>query len=349
MDHFKIGERAVGGKAPSLIVGEVAQAHDGSLGIAHAFVDAIAEAGADAVKFQTHIAVAESTPAEVFRVKFSFEDATRYEYWKRMEFTEDQWSGLARHAREKGLIFLSSPFSVQAVDLLHRIGMPAWKIPSGEVGTTPMFNRIVETELPILLSTGMSPWQEIDDCVRAIRAHGLPLLLFQCTSAYPCPPERIGLNVIDELRSKYGCPVGLSDHSGKIYAGLAAAARGVDMIEVHVTLSRKMFGPDVPASLTPEELASLVAGVRDIETMLASPVDKDETAREMGSLREMFFKSIVAAEDLPAGTEITRAQLAVKKPGTGIPASRLESLLGCTLKRDVRKDEMIQEEDLRCG
>jgi N,N'-diacetyllegionaminate synthase len=349
MDQFKIEDRTIGGRAPTFIVGEVAQAHDGSLGFAHAFIDAIAEAGADAVKFQTHIAAAESTPAETFRVNFSFEDATRYDYWKRMEFTKDQWEGLARHAREKGLIFLSSPFSVQAVDLLHRIGMPAWKIPSGEVGSTPMFNRIVETGQPILLSTGMSPWQEIDDCVHAIQDHGLPLLLLQCTSAYPCPPEQIGLNVIDDLRSKYGCPVGLSDHSGKIYAGLAATARGVDMIEVHVTLSRKMFGPDVPASLTPEELAALVTGAREINTMLANPVDKDQMAREMGSLREMFFKSVVAARDLPAGTEITRAHLAVKKPGTGIPASRLESLLGCTLKRDVRKDELIQEEDLRCG
>jgi N,N'-diacetyllegionaminate synthase len=348
MDQFKLADRAVGGGAPCMIVGEVAQAHDGSLGLAHAFIDAIAEAGADAVKFQTHIAAAESTPAETFRVTFSFQDATRYDYWKRMEFTEEQWGALAGHARDKGLIFLSSPFSLQAVELLCRIGVPAWKIPSGEIRSTPVFDRILDTGLPVLLSTGMSPWEEIDACVHFIRQHGLPLLLFQCTSAYPCPPEQVGLNVIDEFRGRYGCPVGLSDHSGKIYAGLAAAALGVDMLEVHVTLSREMFGPDVPASLTPGELATLVAGVREIETMIANPVDKDQVAREMQPLRKMFFKSIVAAQDLPAGTKIRRAHLAIKKPGTGIPASRLESLLGCTLKRDVRRDELIREDDLQC-
>lgn len=348
MDQFKLANRTVGGGSPSMIVGEVAQAHDGSLGFAHAFIDAIAAAGADAVKFQTHIADEESTPAETFRVNFSYEDATRYDYWKRMEFTESQWDGLAHHAREKGLIFLSSPFSLQAVELLHRVGVPAWKIPSGEVGSTPMFERIADTRLPVLLSTGMSPWDEIDACVQSMRARDLPFLLFQCTSAYPCPPEQVGLNVIEEIRQRYDCPVGLSDHSGKIYASLAAAALGVDMLEVHVTLSRAMFGPDVPASLTPTELADLVAGVREIETMIANPVDKDQVAEEMTPLREMFFKSIVAAQDLPAGTEITRAHLAVKKPGTGIPASSMESVLGCTLKRDVHRDELIRKEDLQC-
>jgi N,N'-diacetyllegionaminate synthase len=343
---FEIDGHKVGNGQRCLIIGEVAQAHDGSLGTAHAFIDAIADAGAVGVKFQTHIAGAESTPDEPFRVSFSQQDATRYDYWKRMEFTEEQWLGLSRHARERGLIFLSSPFSLEAVDLLHRVGVPAWKIPSGEVGSTPMFERIAETRLPILLSTGMSPWSEIDAAVDWIKGKGLPLLIYQCTTAYPCPAEKIGLNLLDTFRQRYECPVGLSDHSGKIFPGLAAATLGVNMLEVHVTLSREMFGPDVPASLTTDELHQLVEGVRFIERMRENPVDKDAMMEEMESLRKAFFKSVVAQSDLPEGTMLERDHLTIKKPGTGIPANRLEALIGRRLRRSIKKDELIQEEDL---
>src|SRR5262245_14472502 len=153
---------------PCLIVGEVAQAHEGSLGFAHAYIEAIATTGADAVKFQTHIAAAESTPLEPWRVKFSEQDASRYDYWKRMEFTEDQWCGLKKHADEKGLKFLSSPFSVEAVELLTRVGVSAWKIASGEVSNTQMFERIAATKLPVILSSGMSPLSEIDMAVERV-------------------------------------------------------------------------------------------------------------------------------------------------------------------------------------
>jgi N-acetylneuraminate synthase len=329
-----------------MIFGEVAQAHDGSLGMAHAFIDAIAEAGADGVKFQTHIADAESTQAEPFRVRFSQQDATRYDYWKRMEFTEEQWAGLAKHAREVGLIFLSSPFSLEAVELLQRVGVPAWKVPSGEVGSTPMFERIAETKLPILLSTGMSSWSEIDTAVEWIKSSDLPLLVYQCTTAYPCPPEKVGLNLLQEIRDRYDCPVGLSDHSGEIFPGLAAVTLGADMLEVHVTLSREMFGPDVPASLTTGEFRQLVEGVRFIEKMHANPVDKDAIAEEMQPLREAFFKSVVARGDLPAGVILERGHLTIKKPGTGVPADQIETLIGRKLRRALMKNELIQEEDL---
>src|SRR5262245_27170149 len=158
-----------------LIIAEVAQAHDGSLGMAHAYIDAIANTGADAVKFQTHIAAAESTPREAWRVKFRQQDATRYDYWKRMEFTEPQCCGLKKHAEEKGLQFLSSPFSIEAVELLIRVGVGAWKVASGEVTNAPMLERIVATRLPIILSTGMSSLSEIDTAVEQIKASRLPL------------------------------------------------------------------------------------------------------------------------------------------------------------------------------
>lgn len=329
-----------------LIVAEVAQAHDGSLGMAHAFIDAVANAGVHAVKFQTHIAAAESTPGEPWRVKFSLQDATRYDYWKRMEFTEEQWHGLKRHADERGLQFLSSPFSIEAVELLTRVGMAAWKVASGEVSNIPMFERMVATGLPIFLSTGMSPLAEIDDAVDRVKARGLLLTVLQCTTAYPCPPEKVGLNMIPFYRERYDCAVGLSDHSGTIYPGLAATTLGIEVLEVHVTLSREMFGPDVPASITTSELRQLVEGVRFIQRVLANPVDKDALAQEMGPLRDMFTKSIVARVDLPAGTVLREEHLALKKPGTGIPARCLPEMVGRRLRRAVKADALLLEEDL---
>ena len=342
---FKIGKKSVGPGLPCLIVAEVAQAHDGSLGTAHAYIDAIADSGADAVKFQTHIAAAESTRDEPWRVKFSPQDATRYDYWKRMEFTEEQWVGLRRHADEQGLLFLSSPFSFEAVDLLDRVGMAAWKVPSGETANTPMLDRMLATGLPILLSTGMSPLSEIDAAVQRIRESGIPLAIFQCTSAYPCPPEKVGLNLISSFREQYDCSIGLSDHSGTIYPGLAAATLGIQMLEIHVTFSREMFGPDVPASIATDELRQLVEGIRFIEKMMANPVDKDAMAKDTKELRNIFTKSIVARRNLEVGTILTQDDVTLKKPGTGIPAARLPEIVGRRLNRSIASDTLISEQD----
>jgi N,N'-diacetyllegionaminate synthase len=329
-----------------IVIGEVAQAHDGSLGMAHAFIDAIARAGADAVKFQTHIARAESTPGEPWRVRFSPQDASRYDYWKRMEFSEDEWRGLAAHAEERGLYFLSSPFSMEAVDLLDRVGVAAWKIASGETGNRPLLMRIAADRRAVHVSTGMSPLSEVDAAVALLQDAGRDVAVLQCTSSYPCPPERVGLNVVPFLRERYGCPVGLSDHSGTIFPGLAGAALGLDVLEVHVTLSREMFGPDVPVSVTSAELGELVRGVRFIEKMRAHPVDKDALARELDPLRRTFTKSVVAKADLPRGTVLQPEHLTLKKPGTGIPAARLSELLGARLVRDVKTDELLADADL---
>ena len=329
------------------IIAEVGQAHDGSLGTAHAYIDAAARAGADAVKFQTHIAAAESTPAEPWRVKFSKQDETRYDYWRRMEFTEPQWMGLREHADQVGIGFLSSPFSPEAVALLERVGVAAWKIASGEVANRPLLQRIVRDGRPVILSSGMSSMDELDRAVELVRTHDVPLTVLQCTSAYPCPPEKVGLNVIGELRQRYGCPVGLSDHSGTIYPGLAGAAMGIEALEVHITFSRETFGPDVPASLTLDELRTLVDGIRFIERAVENPVDKDGLAGEMESLRGLFTKSIVAARTLPAGHRLTEGDLACKKPGTGLPASRLDELVGMTLARRVDADEQLGIDDVK--
>ncbi len=339
MDRWRPSDRC-------FIIGEVAQSHDGSLGCAHAFIEAIAKAGADAVKFQTHIAAAESTPAEPWRVKFSRQDASRYDYWKRMEFSEEQWHGLKEHAEERGLYFLSSPFSVEAVELLSRVGVAAWKVASGEVNNLEMFERMAATGLPFLLSTGMSRIAEIDEAVALLKKRGLEFVLMQCTSAYPCPPEKVGLNLLNYFRERYGCYVGLSDHSGVIYPGLAAATLGISVLEVHVAFSREMFGPDVPASLTTAELKQLVEGVRYIEQMRAHPVDKDALATEAEPLRQLFMKSVVARIDIPEGVRLTREHLAAKKPGTGIPAAKMHQLLGRRVRRAIPADTLLREDDL---
>jgi N,N'-diacetyllegionaminate synthase len=343
---FRIGDREVGLGCPCLIIGEIAQAHDGSLGTAHAYIDAIAEAGADAVKFQTHIAAAESTVREPWRVRFSRQDATRFDYWKRMEFTEEQWAGLRDHARERRLLFLSSPFSLAGVDLLERLGVPAWKVASGEIGTKSLLDRMIATAKPLLMSSGMSDLAELDRAVGWARDGGVPAAVFQCTTQYPCPPERVGLNLLEEYRSRYELPVGLSDHSGTPFPGLAAVTLGASFLEVHVTFHRGLFGPDVPASLTVEELARLVEGVRFIERMQRHPVDKDALAVGFAPLRSMFGKGVVAARALPSGYLLQETDLDLKKPADGIPAAELAGVAGRRLQRALAPDDPVRWEDL---
>ena len=329
-----------------IIVGEVAQTHDGSLGLAHAFIDALAETGADAVKFQTHIARAESTPGEPWRIRFSLQDETRYEYWRRMEFTDTQWAGLKAHADDRGLLFLSSPFSIEAVQLLVALDVAAWKVASGEVSNLPLLDAIARHGKPLLISTGISDIAELDAAVARVAAAGVPMAVLQCTSAYPCPPEKIGLNLISFFRQRYASFAGLSDHSGTPYPALAAAVLGADIVEVHVTLSRDMFGPDVSASVTMSELREMVRGIRFIEAMTEHPVDKDALGAELLPLRRLFTKSVVATTDLDAGTVLTVHHLTTKKPGTGVPPIGLARLIGTRLRRDVRADELISDTDV---
>lgn len=348
MEHryITIAGRRIGPGEPAFLIAEVAQAHDGSLGMAHAFINAAAGAGADAIKFQTHIAAAESTLEEPFRVRLSGQDATRYDYWRRTEFSPNEWRELAGHAKECGVIFLSSPFSVLAAEMLREIGMAAWKIGSGEYKSTDLLSAVVETGEPILLSTGMSSYDEIESTVRYIRDSGASIALFQCTSKYPTPLEEVGINVIDELRGRFNCPAGLSDHSGTPWPGLAALARGADLLEVHLTFDKRMYGPDVPASLTIEDF-KLLSEARDaFERMDRNPVDKNAMAGTLTDLREMFTKSLALRQPLLAGGVLTHELMTAKKPGTGIPLEKLDSVVGRRLKRDVSVDRLLSWEDL---
>jgi len=301
--QVKIGKHEIGTGHPCLIVGEVAQAHEGSLSLAHAYIEAIADAGADAVKFQCHIAEAESMPDEPWRVEPEYpQDANRYAYWKRMEFTFDQWAGLAAHAWRRGLAFIVSPFSVEAVEMMTPL-VDAWKVASGEIANEELLHTIGRTRRSVLISTGMATKDEIlfaatnvfadREHNKAWRTHS-PVFcdraILHCISEYPAPAEHCGLNVLAELRAQYPYPVGLSDHSGTIYAGLAAVALGCDVLEVHVTFSRAMGGFDTSSSITLEDLGRLVEGVRWIERAKAHPVDKDAMAKELEPMRALFIE-----------------------------------------------------------
>jgi N-acetylneuraminate synthase len=344
--HIHIAERRISEIDPAFLIAEIGQAHDGSLGMAHAYIDAAADAGADAVKFQTHIASAESTRDEEFRVPLSGQDATRIDYWRRMEFTAEQWKGLAAHAATRQIIFFSSPFSLEAVKLLTDVGVPAWKVGSGETGSAVLLDAMVATKKPILLSTGMSTYEEIDAALKRCTDQGADVALLQCTSAYPLPMKEVGLNILGELRTRFERLVGLSDHSGYIWPSVAAIALGASIAEVHIVLDRRSYGPDVSSSLTVDQLSQLVEARDALAEMKNHIVDKDAVAERLETTRQLFQKSVALVQDQPAGTVLDRAMLTTKKPGSGIPSEDIDSVVGRRLSRAVPSDRLIRTEDL---
>jgi N-acetylneuraminate synthase len=328
------------------IIAEIGQAHDGSLGLLHSYIDSVATTGVDAIKFQTHIAEAESSIYEPFRVNFSYEDKTRYDYWQRMEFSLEQWQGIKAHCTEVGLEFMSSPFSCAAVDLLEELGVKRYKIGSGEVSNFLLLEKIATTGKPMLLSSGMSSFIELDKTVAFMEEKHCDFSLFQCTTSYPTPAERVGLNVIQELKSRYGVPVGLSDHSGTIWPALAASSLGAEMIEVHVVFDKRMFGPDSTSSLTIDELKQLVEGVRFTETMLKNSIDKNNL-EQYRELKKIFEKSLAVSKDLPAGHVLLAEDLESKKPANyGISCTEFETVVGRALKENMKRYDFLNLEDL---
>jgi N-acetylneuraminate synthase len=323
------------------IIAEAGMNHDGSLGNARRLVDVAAECGADAVKFQLHDAAAETTATAPTPPYFGAEP--RYAYFERTAFTDDEWRSLRERCEERSIEFVCSPFSVEAVDRLETIGVDRYKVGSGEVTNLPLLERLATTRKPVLLSSGMSSWAELDRAVELLRA--APLTVLQCTSEYPCPPEHVGLNVLGDLRARYGLSVGLSDHTLGTAACVAAAALGAEVLEKHFTLSRAMYGPDAPLSLEPTELAQLVRDVREVERMLAAPVDKDDLDA-LAEMKRIFEKSVVSTEAIAAGATIEPGMVAVKKPGTGIPAARLRDVIGRRAARAVAPDAVLVEEDV---
>lgn len=328
------------------LIAEIAQAHDGSLGILHSYIDAVSKTGVQAIKFQMHIAEAESSIHEPFRVQFSKEDATRFDYWKRMEFTLDQWKGIKAHCDTVGLDFICSPFSNLAVDWLEEIGVKAFKVGSGEVNNFLLLERIAQTGKPIIISSGMSNFEELDQTVTFLKSKNIELSILQCTTAYPTKPEQYGFGVMQELKTRYQVPVGFSDHSAKVSTGIAAVALGAEILEFHVVFHRSMFGPDAIASLTLEETQALVEAVNDIHLAQNTPVNKNSND-DFKALKSIFEKSLAINKNLPAGHVLTFADLESKKPkGFGISAADFQQVIGRKLKADKTQWDFLNEEDL---
>ena len=325
------------------IIAEIGSVHDGSLGNALKLVELTAECGADFAKFQTHLADAESLSSAPSPSYFKGEP--RVDYFRRTGFKLDQWKELKAQAESCGIGFISSPFSIEAVDLLEEVEVDYYKVASGEVTNLPLLERIAETGRPIVLSSGMSDWDELDRAVEALRDGG-DLTLMQCSSAYPCPPERVGLNVMKEMRERYGVPVGLSDHTHGLAAAAAAVALGAVMVEKHLTFHRGMYGSDAAHSAEPEEFKAMVEAIREVEVMRANPVDKDDLVA-YGDMKNIFEKSLVAAVNLTEGARLERAHLAFKKPGDGIKAAEYANWVGRTLARDVKADTQLQPDDFK--
>lgn len=327
------------------IIAEIAQAHEGSLGIAHSYIDALAAAGVDAVKFQTHIAHAESSEYEQFRVNFSYEDNTRYDYWKRMEFTPEQWAGLKQHCDDKGVEFISSPFSVAAVALLESIGVKRYKIGSGELTNYLMLDAIARTGKPIILSSGMSDWNELDETIGFLKTYNNKLSLLQCTTAYPTQPEQWGLSVMQKMKERYRLPVGFSDHSADIFACLAATTLGAEILEFHAVFDHHMFGPDAKASLNIEQIRTLVRGIRQINTALDATDMKDD-ASSFAPLKVMFGKSLAVNKNVKAGELVKAEDLESKKPGDrGMSAKFFADIIGKKWARNIEAYTFISQKD----
>ncbi|MCL0101987.1 N-acetylneuraminate synthase family protein [Dehalococcoidia bacterium] len=326
------------------LIAEIGSTHDGSFGNAKCLIDVASEAGVDAVKFQMHIAETETladAPAPSY-----FKAEPRMEYFQRTSFSAEHWAELKAYSEEKNLVFLCSPFSVESVDRLERLGIAQYKIPSGEVTNLPMLAHIADTGKPILLSSGMSTWAELDAAVETIRLKHDQLTVLQCTTEYPCQYEHLGLNVMLEMRNRYNLPVGLSDHTLTNYAPIVAATLGASVIEKHITLSRRMYGSDAQHSLEPADLTDLVKGVRATETMLESDIDKDNI-EQFRVMKDTFEKSVVSTVDIPAGTVIERDMLGIKKPGTGVPARQISDILGRTAVTQINANTLIAWSQLK--
>ena len=325
------------------IIAEVGSVHDGSFGNALKAIEAAAGCGADVVKFQTHIAEAETlmnAPNPPY-----FQEESRFDYFRRTGFTLEQWKRLKAHCEKSGAEFLSSPFSLEAVDLLEVLNVSAYKIPSGEVTNLPLLHKIASTGKAVYLSSGMSTWKELDAAVSALQRGKGEITIFQCSSAYPCPPERVGLNVLKEMKERYKLAVGFSDHTLGFAACVAAVALGATIIEKHFTFSKLMYGSDAKNSMEPAEFSLLVQALRETAAMISNPVDKGD-ASEYSNMKQIFEKSIVAASDLAQGTVLKIEHLSFKKPGTGISAGEYEQILGKRVKKPIQRESLLQRSDI---
>ncbi len=322
------------------IIAEAGSVHDGSLGNAIKLIELAGSCGADAIKFQTHIAEAE-TIKDAPMPKF-FSGEPRYSYFERTGFDKDQWIELYDNCKKNDIEFMSSPFSLEAVGLLEEINMKRYKIPSGEVTNIPLLECVAEKKKPIIISSGMSTWKELDKAINTIeKVNTNNTTVLQCTTEYPCDYKNVGLNVMLEMKDRYSLPVGLSDHTITNYASFAAVTLGAVVIEKHFTFSREMYGSDAKHSLTPKEFEDLTSGLRAIETIKENDVNKDKYAEMINDMKIVFQKSIVSKVFIKKDTVIKENMISFKKPGTGIEPHNIDKVIGKKTKTDIPENTII--------
>lgn len=329
------------------IIAEIANTHEGSVGLAKKFIDVAASCKVNAVKFQTHIFEEESMP-DAPNPPY-FKEESRKEYFERTSFDIKQLKLIKNYAEKKYKIdFLSSPFSIKAVHNLSKLKIKKYKIPSGEVTNHPLLVEVAKTKKEVLLSTGMSSWSEIDEAISVLKKNGSNKInLLQCTSQYPCPSNRSGLNIIIEMKNKYkGHDIGFSDHTLGIGISLAAVTMGASIIEKHLTLSKNMYGSDAKNSLDPIEFKQLVEEIRSIDRAINTRINKDDIAISLSSMKKIFEKSIYLSCDCKKNQIIKPKMLVYKKPGKGISASKYKKIIGRKINKNLKKNHMLSWKDL---
>lgn len=346
LDRFAIRDRTIGRGEPAYLIAEAGSNHNRDLTIARRLIDVAADAGANAIKFQTYSGsrlYSRHTPPISSLQAVS--DRSANEVMEEISLPRDWQPRLAEHARERGIDFFSTPFDHEAVDELAAIGVPIIKIASFEIGDLPLIRHAAATGRALILSTGMATLGEIEEALDAARQGGAErVALLQCTSLYPAPPRLINLRAMATMEQAFGVPVGLSDHTTGTAVPIAAAALGAAVIEKHFTLDRSMAGPDHSFSLEPGELAALVAGVRDAQCALGDGFKRGPSPEERDDLYLAARRSLVATRDLPKGTVLDASMLTTKRPGLGVPPRDLPLVLGRELNVDLEEDDILRWE-----
>ena len=327
-----------------LIIAEAGVNHNGDIELAKQLVDAAFNAGADYIKFQTfkaeNLVTAKAKKAD-YQEKQTGSEESQYFMLKRLELSYQDFVTLNDYCREKGISFLSTPFDNESIDFLDKLGMEAWKIPSGEVSNYPYLVKIAETHKPIVMSTGMCTMDDIEIALQVLKSHRCgPITLLHCTTEYPAPYAEVNLKAIETLRSTFNLPVGYSDHTQGIVIPIAAVAMGAVVIEKHFTLDRNMEGPDHKASLEPDELKSMVDAIKCVEVSMGDGV-KIPTVSECKNI-EIVRKSIVASRSIKQGEQFSKENITTKRPGTGINPMRWNKVIGQFAKRSFDKNELIE-------
>lgn len=326
------------------IIAEAGVNHNGDVNIAKQLVDAAAEAGVDAVKFQTfkteNLVCKDAKKAE-YQTETTDKTESQFDMLKKLELTLDMHRELIDYCKKKKVTFLSTPFDMESIDLLEQLEMEVYKIPSGEITNLPYLRKIGSLGKKVILSTGMSTIQEVQDAVKVLRESGSEdISVLHCNTQYPTPMEDVNLNVIQTMREALGVPVGYSDHTQGIEVPIAATALGATIIEKHFTLDRGMEGPDHKASLEPEELKKMVQAIRNIEKALGKK-EKIPTESEKDNI-PIVRKSIVAKVQIKEGEIFRESNITTKRPGTGLSPMLWDKVIGQKASRDFQADEMIE-------